>query len=71
MADILFYAMAFVALNKEETELYGIARLVADPVARRRMGEAGLAFTVAHQGATARTMRIVERVVGAEGQEKV
>ncbi|MCG6874018.1 MAG: lipid IV(A) 3-deoxy-D-manno-octulosonic acid transferase [Betaproteobacteria bacterium] len=41
-----------------------VARLVADPAARRRMGEAGAAFTVAHQGATARTMRIVERVVG-------
>jgi acetyltransferase len=24
-------AMAFVALNKDETELYGVARLVADP----------------------------------------
>jgi len=44
-----------------------VARLVADSAARRRMGEAGSAFTVAHQGATARTMRIVERVVGARG----
>ena len=43
-----------------------VARLVADPVARRRMGEAGTAFTVAHQGAAARTMRIIERVVGTE-----
>ena len=43
-----------------------VARLVADPAARRRMGEAGLAFTVAHQGATARTMRIVERLAGAK-----
>ncbi|MGB8436319.1 MAG: glycosyltransferase N-terminal domain-containing protein, partial [Burkholderiales bacterium] len=43
-----------------------VARLVADPVARTRMGEAGLAFTVAHQGATARTMRIVERVMGVK-----
>jgi len=44
-----------------------VARLVADSAARRQMGEAGSAFTVAHQGATARTMRIVERVVGARG----
>jgi 3-deoxy-D-manno-octulosonic-acid transferase len=42
-----------------------VARLVADPVARTRMGEAGLAFTVAHQGATARTMEIIERLVKA------
>jgi len=42
-----------------------VARLVADPAARKSMGEAGTAFTVAHQGATARTMRIVARVVGA------
>jgi 3-deoxy-D-manno-octulosonic-acid transferase len=43
-----------------------LARLVADPAARRRMGEAGTAFAVAHQGATARTMRIVERVIAAK-----
>jgi 3-deoxy-D-manno-octulosonic-acid transferase len=41
-----------------------LARLVADPTARRSMGAAGTAFAVAHQGATARTMRIVERVMG-------
>ncbi len=44
-----------------------VARLVDDPAARKRMGEAGAAFTVAHRGATARAMQIVELVIGAEG----
>jgi 3-deoxy-D-manno-octulosonic-acid transferase len=41
-----------------------VTRLAADPVARTSMGEAGLAFTVAHKGATARMMKLVERVMG-------
>ncbi|MCC6609246.1 MAG: lipid IV(A) 3-deoxy-D-manno-octulosonic acid transferase [Burkholderiales bacterium] len=44
-----------------------VARLVADPASRARMGEAGLAFSVAHQGATERTMRIVERLLARRG----
>jgi 3-deoxy-D-manno-octulosonic-acid transferase len=36
-------------------------RLLADPSARGRMGEAGRAFAAAHRGATARTLALVER----------
>jgi 3-deoxy-D-manno-octulosonic-acid transferase len=45
------------------------ARLLADPAARRRMGEAGLAFCAAHRGATARTLRMVQRLVSAAEAE--
>ncbi len=35
------------------------ARLLRDPVAARRMGEAGLAFCAAHRGATARVLELI------------
>lgn len=45
------------------------ARLLADPAARKGMGEAGLAFCAAHRGATARTLRIVQRLLSAAEAE--
>jgi 3-deoxy-D-manno-octulosonic-acid transferase len=44
-----------------------VARLIADPAARALMGQAGYEFSVAHQGATERTMRIVERLLSERG----
>jgi 3-deoxy-D-manno-octulosonic-acid transferase len=65
-AELAIEAGAAVQATDADGVIAEVARLVADPAARRRMGEAGLAFTVAHQGATARTMRIVARVVGGK-----
>jgi 3-deoxy-D-manno-octulosonic-acid transferase len=45
------------------------ARLLADAAARKGMGEAGLAFCAAHRGATARTLRIVQRLLSAAEAE--
>jgi 3-deoxy-D-manno-octulosonic-acid transferase len=45
------------------------ARLLADPAARKGMGEAGLAFCAAHRGATARTLRIGQRLLSAAEAE--
>ena len=39
------------------------AQRIADPDARRRMGEAGKRFCAAHRGATTRTMAIIERLL--------
>jgi len=64
--ELAIEAGAAVQVADAEALIAEVARLVADPAARRRMGEAGAAFTVAHQGATARTMRIVERLVGGK-----
>jgi hypothetical protein len=38
-------------------------RLLADPEARRRMGELGRRFCDAHRGATERTMAVVEGLI--------
>jgi 3-deoxy-D-manno-octulosonic-acid transferase len=65
-AELAIEAGAAVQTANADGIIAEVARLVADPVARTRMGEAGAAFTVAHQGATARTMQIVERVMGAK-----
>jgi 3-deoxy-D-manno-octulosonic-acid transferase len=64
-AELAIEAGAAVQVPVANGVIAQVARLVADPEARRRMAEAGTAFAVAHQGATARTMRIVERVVGS------
>lgn len=47
--------------------LHAALALVADPAARERAAAAGLAFTAAHRGATARTLRLIERRLGAPG----
>ena len=47
------------------------ARLLADPAARKAMGDAGLAFCAAHRGATARTLRIVQQLVSAAEGEAI
>jgi len=64
--ELAVEAGAAVQVADAEGVVTEVARLVADPAARRRMGEAGTAFTVAHQGATARTIRIIERMVKAK-----
>lgn len=64
--ELAIEAGAAVQTANADGVIAEVARLVADPAARTRMREAGLAFTVAHRGATARTMRIVERVVGVK-----
>jgi 3-deoxy-D-manno-octulosonic-acid transferase len=46
-------------------------RLLADAGARKAMGDAGLAFCAAHRGATARTLRIVQRLVSAAEGEAI
>ena len=38
-------------------------RLLADPMVRRSMSESGIAFCESHRGATARTMKIIERLM--------
>ena len=43
------------------------AQLLADPVRRHAMGDAGRAFCAAHRGATARTMAVVERLLPVAG----
>ncbi len=40
-------------------------RLLADPLARQRMGQAGLDFAARHRGATKRTMELVARHLAA------
>jgi 3-deoxy-D-manno-octulosonic-acid transferase len=40
-------------------------RLLRDPAARERIGQAGLAFAACHRGATERTMELVARHLGA------
>ena len=35
-------------------------RLLRDPAAARRMGEAGLAFCAAHRGATKRVLELIQ-----------
>lgn len=65
-AELAIEAGAAIQAADADGVVAQVARLVADPAARQRMGESGTAFAVAHQGATARTMRIVERVVEAK-----
>jgi len=62
-AELAIEAGAAVQVSNADELIGEVARLVADPATRRRMSEAGAAFIVAHQGATARTMGIVERLV--------
>jgi len=63
-AELAVEAGAAVQVADADGVVAAVARLVEDQAGRKRMGEAGAAFTRAHQGATARTMRIVERLMG-------
>ena len=40
-----------------------LARLLRDPIARERMGQAAMTALAAHQGACERTMTLLERIV--------
>jgi 3-deoxy-D-manno-octulosonic-acid transferase len=45
---------------------HAIARLIDDPEARRRMGEAGRSLVIAQRGATARTVEAILPILAAE-----
>lgn len=62
-AELAVAAGAAIQVTDAPALVAQVARLLADPAARAQMGQAALAFTVAHQGATARTMEIVERLL--------
>jgi 3-deoxy-D-manno-octulosonic-acid transferase len=50
---------------RTEAELQaGVVRLLADPGARARMGDGARAFVRAQQGATARTLDMMDEVIG-------
>ena len=56
-------AGAAIQVADADAVVRAAARLLADPEARHRMGEAGRRFCAAHRGATGRTMAIVERLL--------
>ncbi|MFZ5510080.1 MAG: lipid IV(A) 3-deoxy-D-manno-octulosonic acid transferase, partial [Pseudomonadota bacterium] len=63
-ADKAVAAGAALRVADADEVMRRAGELLADEPARRRMGEAGKAFTAQHRGATARALELVEAVLG-------
>jgi 3-deoxy-D-manno-octulosonic-acid transferase len=59
-AELALRAGAAVQVRDAESLAREAERLLRDPAAARRMGEAGLAFCAAHRGATARVLELIQ-----------
>jgi 3-deoxy-D-manno-octulosonic-acid transferase len=63
-ADKAVAAGAALRVADADEVMRRAGELLADEAARRRMGEAGKAFTAQHRGATARALGLVEEILG-------
>jgi 3-deoxy-D-manno-octulosonic-acid transferase len=62
-AELAIEAGAAIQVADASALVAEVARLVGDPASRALMGHAGFEFSLAHQGATERTMQLVERLL--------
>lgn len=65
IAEQAVAAGAALRFDTVETAMDSALEIVADPLRRATVGEAGLAFSSAHRGATQRTLEILERLLPA------
>lgn len=63
-AELAIEARAAYRIENADDLVRVAAQLLADRAQRRQMGRRGLEFANAHRGATARTMRIITRLLG-------
>jgi 3-deoxy-D-manno-octulosonic-acid transferase len=65
-AEAAVAAGAAVRVESAAQAVVEARALLQDPARRERMGGAGVRFCFAHQGATARTLRLIEAVLGTD-----
>ena len=65
----LIAAGGAVQVKNSAGVLPAVRKLIDDPIGRQRMGEAARALVLSQQGATGRTLDLLDRVIGEPGEE--